>query len=62
MGGRSLVHRYSRFASVTHYVGFAIIALADPGLRGLALGYALSPTTWAETPKWQLVLSALAKI
>lgn len=22
---------------------------ADPGLRGLALGYTLSPTAWAET-------------
>jgi hypothetical protein len=39
------------YASVAHYVGFAITALADPGPRGLALGYMLSPTTWAEISK-----------
>ena len=31
------------YASVTHYVGFAITTQAGPGLRGLALGHTLSP-------------------
>ena len=49
------------YGSVAHYVGFTITALADPGPRGLALGYMLSPTTWAEISKWQRILFARAK-
>jgi|SRR6266404_1538229 len=42
---------FSRLPSVAHFVGSRHRPRANPGLRGLALGYTLPPTAWAEMSK-----------
>ena len=52
VGGRSGARCSIGEASVAHHVGLPANR-ANPGLRGLALGYMLSPTAWAEMSKLQ---------
>ena len=47
MSGVNILPRGTWASAVAHCVGLPHYGVADPGLRRLALGYMLSPTSWA---------------